>query len=118
MAYVLLILENGEERRNRPQADGQRAYARMNEFNASLSARGVLRACESLSTRAQRVSGDAAAGKRSMVDGPFAEAKELVGGFFLLDCKTDAEAQAIALECPAAEWATVELRKVAPCYES
>ncbi len=118
MAYMLLILENAEERRNRPQSEGQRAYARMNEFNASLSARGVLRACESLSTRAQRVGAASQAGKRGMVDGPFAEAKELVGGFFLLDCETEAEAQAIALECPAAEWATVELRQVAPCYEN
>ena len=52
-----------------------------------------------------------------MVDGPFAEAKEMVGGFFLLDCDSMAEAVAIAHECPAAEWATVEVRALGPCYD-
>ena len=51
------------------------------------------------------------------MDGPFAEAKEMVGGFFLIDCKTRAEAVAIAQACPAAEWCTVEVRGVGPCYE-
>jgi hypothetical protein len=51
------------------------------------------------------------------VDGPFAEAKEMVGGFFLLGCGTRDEAIAIAAECPAAEWCTVEVRAVAPCYQ-
>ena len=39
------------------------------------------------------------------------------GGFFLLSCKTREEAVAIAAECPAAEWCTVEVRALAPCYE-
>ena len=55
-------------------------------------------------------------GKRSMVDGPFAEAKEIVGGFFLLDC-TREQALAAASECPAAEYATIEVREVGPCWE-
>jgi YCII-related domain len=46
----------------------------------------------------------------------FAEAKEMVGGFFLLDCKTQAEAIAIAAECPAAQWCTVAVREVGPCF--
>ena len=50
-------------------------------------------------------------------DGPFAEAKEMVGGFFLLNCATREEALAIAADCPAAEWCTVEVRALAPCYE-
>ena len=41
----------------------------------------------------------------------------MVGGFFLIDCATRDEAIAIARECPAAEWATVEVRELAPCYE-
>lgn len=56
-------------------------------------------------------------GSRRIVDGPFAEAKEMVGGFFLLNVATREEALAIAAECPAAEWATVEVRPVAPCFE-
>ena len=55
-------------------------------------------------------------GESLVFDGPFAETKEMVGGFFLLDCATREEAVAIARECPAAEWATIEVREVAPCY--
>ena len=57
------------------------------------------------------------AGKPQVLDGPFAEAKEMIGGFFLLNCDTRDEAIAIAKECPAAEWCTVEVRSLAPCYE-
>jgi hypothetical protein len=56
------------------------------------------------------------AGRARVVDGPFAEAKEMVGGFFLVDVPTRQEALAIASECPAAEWATVEVRETGPCY--
>jgi len=41
----------------------------------------------------------------------------MVGGFFLLNCATREEALAIAGECPAAEWLTVEVREVAACFE-
>ena len=94
---------------------GLRAHAALRR--PSLKARGVLRAVESLSSQddAPRASRSARAARRC-VDGPFAEAKEMVGGFFLLDCATREEALAIARECPAAEWATVEVRAVGPCY--
>ena len=56
-------------------------------------------------------------GKPSIVDGPFTEAKEFVGGFFLLDCENRSQALEFAQQCPAAEWATVEVREIGPCYE-
>ena len=55
-------------------------------------------------------------GERSVIDGPFAEAKEMIGGFFLLDCDTREEALALAAECPAAAWATVEVRELGPAF--
>ena len=56
-------------------------------------------------------------GKPQVLDGPFAEAKEMIGGYFILTCDTFDEAVAIARECPAAQWATVEVRAFAPCYD-
>jgi hypothetical protein len=56
-------------------------------------------------------------GVARVVDGPFAETKEMVGGFFLVDCDTRDEALALARECPAAEWLTVEVRGLAPCFD-
>ena len=55
-------------------------------------------------------------GRRTLIDGPFAEAKEMVGGYFLLTCQSREEAIAIAAECPAAQWATVEVREFGPCF--
>src|SRR6185295_3956342 len=66
------------------------------------------KASESLRPLAEGVRINVRAGKRVVADGPFAEAKEMVGGFFMLDCRTKAEAVAIAAQCPATEWATVE----------
>jgi hypothetical protein len=40
----------------------------------------------------------------------------MIGGFFLLDCKSFDEAVAIAAECPAAAWCTVEVRELGPCW--
>ncbi len=40
----------------------------------------------------------------------------MVGGFFLIDCNSFDEAVAVARDCPAAQWATVEVRAVGPCY--
>ena len=87
----------------------------MVDFAGDLQQRGVLRAVESLSSQdgASRV--QVRNGTAKVMDGPFAEAKEMVGGFFLLDCATRDEAVAIARDCPAAEWATVEVRAVGPC---
>lgn len=50
------------------------------------------------------------------MDGPFAEAKEMVGGFFLLATDDHAQAQAQAAQCPAVAWTTVEVRPLAPCH--
>ena len=58
----------------------------------------------------------AAGGKATVIDGPFTESKELVGGFFLLDCGTREQALRLAAECPAAEWATIEVRELGPCF--
>jgi hypothetical protein len=51
-----------------------------------------------------------------ITDGPFAETKEVIGGFFLLTCDTREQAIDIARECPAAQWATIEVRELGPCF--
>ena len=116
MPYLLLIMEPHGQRAERGLAGGQEAYARMQRFGAGLQARGLLRASESLASIEQAVRLQVRDGQTRLTDGPFAETKEMVGGFFLIDCATREEAVAIARECPAAEWATVEVRELAPCY--
>ena len=118
MSYMLLILEEPGQRAQRTKAEGEAVYARMLRFRDELRARDQLLAVESLATRDARAARVQRRGGRPLVqDGPFSEAKEMVGGFFLLSCQTREEALAIAQECPAAEWATVEVRETAPCYD-
>jgi hypothetical protein len=115
MSYLLLIVEAPDQRRATPPAEGRGRYERMVAYSNKLKANGMLLATESLRSSAVRlVSRD---GKTSTTDGPFAEAKEFVGGFFLLNCTTRQEALAAAAGCPAAEWATVEVRETGPCCE-
>ncbi len=91
-------------------------YDRMAQFGENLKARGIVKVYDSLGTAAKGARVQVRDGKRSMVDGPFAEAKEIVGGFFVLDCGKE-DALKYAAECPAAEFATIEVREIGPCWE-
>lgn len=116
-AYMLLIVEDPAQRATRSDAEGRAVYGQMVDYAAQLKQRGVLKAVESLTSPdagAARV--QVRAGQARLVDGPFAEAKEMVGGFFLVDAADKAEAVMLARECPAARWATVEVRAVGPCF--
>ena len=119
MAYMLLIHEPAGQRATRTRAEGEAVYERMVRFGRRpararpAAGRGVAGVAGRRAARVQ-VRG----GRAQVLDGPFAEAKEMIGGFFLLNCKTRDEALAIARECPAAEWATVEVRETAPCLRS
>jgi hypothetical protein len=117
MAYMLLMMEPVGQRQARTEAEGREAYARMVRWGESLQKRGLLLASESLRSQASASRVQVRAGKPHVIDGPFAETKEMIGGFFLIDCATQEEALAIAGECPAAEWLTVEVRGVAACFE-
>ena len=116
MTYMLLIVEPRGQRAERGLEAGQQVYAQMQRFAEELKERGVLRGVESLTNDARGVRVQVREGRQRLVDGPFTEAKEMVGGFFLLDVATREEAVAIAAACPAAAWATVEVREFGPCW--
>lgn len=117
MRYMLLIIEPPGQRATRTRAEGEAAYAAMQAFGEKLRARGQLVAVESLASHAHaaRVQRDGA--KVSVLDGPFAEAKEMIGGFFMIDVESREDALAIAADCPAAQWCPVEVRPLAPCFD-
>lgn len=115
MPHMLLIVEPLGQRAERGRDAGEVAYQRMLDFSAELQAAGLLLGVNSLGTAARRFA--RRGGEGLLTDGPFAEAKEMIGGYFLLDTEDPAVALAWAERCPAAEWATVELRGVGPCYK-
>lgn len=116
MPHMLLIHEPVGQRATRSDAEGRAAYERMLRWGDTLKERGLLLAAESLASTESAVRVTVPAGKARIVDGPFAEAKEMVGGFFMVNVDSRDEAIALAAECPAAEWATVEVRALAPCF--
>lgn len=118
MSYMMLIIEEPGERRRPPPKERQERWDRMVAFAGELQSQGVLKLAESLELpNAETVRIGKRGQNHAMVDGPFAEAKEIVGGIFQLECDTREDAIAIAEACPAAEWSTIEIRRVAPCFE-
>jgi hypothetical protein len=117
MPFMLLVVERPEEKRGVPDREFQDRHDRMMHFADDLRARKVLVAGESLGSDAKGVRLRKRQGRSALVDGPFTEAKEIVGGFFLLNIKDRETAIAVAQSCPAAEWSTIELREVGPCWE-
>jgi hypothetical protein len=94
---------------------GEKLLAEMGAYNEELVKAGIMLAGEGLhpSSKGKRI--QLAGGKRSVVDGPFAETKELVAGFWLWQVKSMDEAVEWARRCPdpmPGEDATIELRPV------
>jgi hypothetical protein len=116
MAYALLIVEQSGDRQARTEAEGRVLYERMQRFSEDLKSRGLLTLSQSLAADTSAVRVRVQGGGTAVLDGPFAEAKEMIGGFFLLTCVSRDQAVAIAEECPAAQWATVEVRELGPCF--
>ncbi len=117
MQFMLLVLEPRGQRAGRSDAEGRAAYDSMLRYAETLKARGVLQAAQSLRTDTEGVRVEVRAGKRTLVDGPFSESKEMIGGYFLVDCASRDEAVEIAAGLPAAAWATVEVREFGPCFQ-
>ena len=114
MRYLLLLY--GDAAAEAALDDGERRAivdAHM-ALVARLAERGALVAAEALAggERARMVR-PGAAGRPLVTDGPFAETKEQLGGFYLVDCATDEEASELAAEIPPSPGLVVEVRPVA-----
>jgi hypothetical protein len=114
---MLFMVEPVGQRQARTEAEGRDAFAAMVRWGESLKQRGLLIASESLSSHASATRVQKRGGQLHVTDGPFPETKEMIGGYFLINCETRAEAIAIAKECPAAEWLTVEVRGMGACAD-
>jgi hypothetical protein len=88
----------------------------MVRFSEQLKDRGLLTMSQSLKSDASGARVKVRGESEMITDGPFAETKEVIGGFFLLTCETREQAIEIARQCPAAQWATIEVRELGPCF--
>jgi hypothetical protein len=92
---------------------GAAELAAMQSFAAKLAGQGKLRRGAPLSDESAGVRVRVRGGSASISDGPFAETKEVLGGFCIVDVADRAEAVDIARRCPHAEYGVVEVHRVA-----
>lgn len=116
MSYALLVIEPPAQRRTRSDEEGREVYGRMVRFGEDLKRRGLLTVSQSLKIGPSDARVRMRDNATVVTDGPFAEVKEVIGGFFLLTCETREQAIEIARQCPAVQWATVEVRELGPCF--
>jgi len=112
MRYMLLVLPKGYETAPPGAVPDATLVERMTKFNESLSKAGVLLALEGLHPPATGSRVRFAGGKPMVVDGPFAEAKEVVGGYWLLQVKSKEEAVEWAKRAPMPDGDVIEVRRV------
>ena len=107
----LLLFRGGDWDKNVSPAELQSAVSGFLTWFERLNADGILKAGQPLLPESRIVSGK---NGRSVADGPFAESKEAVGGYFLIKAEGFDEAVAIAQQCPILEHgAVVEVRPIA-----
>ena len=115
--FMLLMIPAGlsdEDWGEGPSADD---VAEMMKFNEALTQAGVLLALDGLHPSSKGARITSAGGKKTVTDGPFTEAKELVGGYWVIDVKSKDEAVEWATRCPLGDGDILEVRQVAELSE-
>jgi hypothetical protein len=109
MKYMLLIY--GDENAW-SETERKDCYAESTQLSHDLHANGQYVAANPLQPTAMATSVKVRDGKRLVTDGPFAETREQLGGYFLIEAKNLDEAIAIAAKIPMARKGTVEVRPI------
>jgi len=113
MRFMMLVIPKGYEKAAPGTMPDPEAVATMMKFNESLQKAGVLLALDGLHPPAMGARVRFAPGRPPVVtDGPFPEAKEVLGGYWMIDVKSKAEAVEWARRCPMMEDAIIEIRQV------
>lgn len=110
---MLLLHESTTRGEDLGPAEIQAIIARYMAWSQAMREKKVLLGGEKLDDRSGRVLRRGAAGEVVLRDGPFAETKETIGGYFLLDCRDYDEAVELARTCPHLELCgTIEVRQI------
>jgi hypothetical protein len=112
MRFLMLMIPKGYGTAKPGTMPDAEAVAAMMKYNESLQKAGILLSLEGLHPPSMGARITFAGGKPKITDGPFAEAKEVIGGFWTIQVKSKAEAAEWASRCPAAETDVIELRQI------
>ena len=112
MEYVALIHADQSVWETMTDAERDAAYEQYGEFAQAARAAGVLVGGEELASTASATTVRVRDDQRLVTDGPYAEVKEALGGFFILDCASFDDALDWAARIPAVHHGAVEVRPV------
>jgi hypothetical protein len=114
MRFMVFMIPDAEKYASGLMPD-PKLIAAMMKYNEELANAGVLLALDGLQPTSKGARVRFEGGKKTVTDGPFAEAREMIGGYWLWQVKSKAEAIEWARRCPAAEGDVLEIR---PIYEA
>lgn len=114
MQYMLLIAANEAEEQQIPDAEMMQVIAAYGAYSEALMQAGVLVSGERLRESASATTVRVREGKTMVLDGPYAEAKEQLGGFYIIDVADLDAAMHWAARCPGAAYGSIEVRPIWP----
>jgi len=112
MRFMMLMIPKGYESAPPDATPDPKAVASMMRYNEQLKNAGVLVALDGLHPPSSGARVSFSGGKPKVTDGPFAEAKEVVGGYWMIDVGSRDEAIAWAKRCPGSDNEMIEVRQV------
>jgi hypothetical protein len=112
MRYLLLIALDESASAGTPEEDGQEMQPEYAAFMKDMAERGVLLGGERLRLTSDATTVRVRNGETLTTDGPFAETKEQLAGYFLVDCKNLDEAIDVAAHIPGAKDGSIEVRPI------
>ena len=112
MRFMMLVIPKGYETAQPNDAPDAAAVAKMMKYNEALANAGILLSLEGLKPPSAGVRVSFAGGKPKVTDGPFSEAKECVGGFWMIQVKSKEEAIEWAKRAPMGDNEIIEVRQV------
>jgi hypothetical protein len=112
MRFMMLMIPKGYETAAPGTMPEAKAVAAMMKYNEDLRKAGVLLALDGLHPPSMGARVSFSGGKPLVTDGPFAEAKEVLGGYWMIQVKSKEEAIEWAKRCPASNNEVIEIRQV------
>jgi hypothetical protein len=118
MQYMLLIYNDPHTWESMPENERGEIYNAYGTFTAELQGSGKMVAGDALQAPDTATSVRVRDGETLTTDGPFAETKEVLGGYYLIDVETLDEALEWGAKIPGATYGTIEVRPVVTDYET
>ncbi|AYG67336.1 MULTISPECIES: YciI family protein [unclassified Rhizobium] len=112
MRFMMLMIPGGYASATPDTMPSAEAVEAMMKYNEELKKAGVLLALDGLHPPSSGARVSFKGGKPAVVDGPFAEVKEVLGGYWVIDVRSRDEAIEWARRCPASESDVIEVRRI------